>query len=82
MDFILGLDMLKRHRCKIDLFTNSLIFTVAPGQYIEAPFLHEKDLDESKGGTLGFDVERANAEVEKTLQAASNSKESEMDLDK
>lgn len=64
MDFILGLDMIKRHRCKIDLFSNNLVFTISSGQYIEAPFLHEKDLDESKGGTVGFDAERANAELE------------------
>ena len=25
---------------------------------IEAPFLHEKDLDTAKGGTRGFDAER------------------------
>jgi hypothetical protein len=31
---------------------------------LDAPFLHEKDLPVEKGGTLGFDVERENAEVE------------------
>jgi hypothetical protein len=31
---------------------------------LEAPFLHEKDLPVEKGGTLGFDAERENAELE------------------
>jgi len=63
MDFLLGLDMLKRHTCSIDLEKGHLKFRLAPGQYLETPFLHEKDLDESKGGTKGFNAEKANKEV-------------------
>ena len=63
MDFLLGLDMLKRHTCSIDLAEGKLKFRLAPGQYLETPFLHEKDLDESKGGTKGFNPEKANHEL-------------------
>lgn len=65
MDCLFGLDMLKRHRCNIDLGKNALIFPLGmTGECMEAPFLHEKDLPTSKGGTLGFDAERENAELE------------------
>jgi predicted aspartyl protease len=64
MDFLLGLDMLKRHLCVLDLGQGCLKFRLAPGQYMETPFLHEKDLDESKGGTKGFNAERSNQELE------------------
>ena len=63
MDFLLGLDMLKRHTCSIDLEQGKLKFRLAPGQYLETPFLHEKDLDESKGGTKGFNADKANEEL-------------------
>jgi DNA damage-inducible protein 1 len=63
MDFLLGLDMLKRHNCCIDLEQGKLKFRLEPGQYLETPFLHEKDLDESKGGTKGFNAEKANEEL-------------------
>jgi hypothetical protein len=63
MDFLLGLDMLKRHTCCIDLEQGQLRFRLAPGQYLETPFLHEKDLDESKGGTKGFNADKANQEL-------------------
>ena len=52
MDFLFGLDMLKRHRCKIDLEKSALVFGLPDGQSMEALFLHEKDLDENKGGGL------------------------------
>ena len=69
MDCLFGLDMLKRHRCSIDLAKNVLRFTLgATGQTMEAPFLHEKDLPTSKGGTMGFDAERENAEIEARLE--------------
>lgn len=68
MDFLLGLDMLKRHRCKIDLESNNLVFTLAPGQYLKTPFLHEKDLSEAKGGTKGFDADAANAELQRAIE--------------
>ena len=48
MDFLFGLDMLKRHRCKIDLERSALVFGLPDGQSMEAPFLHEKDLDKNK----------------------------------
>ncbi|KAL7531652.1 hypothetical protein ACHAWF_003862, partial [Thalassiosira exigua] len=65
MDCLFGLDMLKRHRCCIDLGSNVLRFGLGGGGgTMEAPFLHEKDLPTSKGGTRGFDAERENAEVE------------------
>jgi len=67
MDCLFGLDMLKRHRCCIDHAKNVLRFTISGGGgtgTMEAPFLHEKDLPTSKGGTMGFDAERENAEME------------------
>lgn len=64
MDFLLGLDMLKRHLCNIDLGKGCLSFRLAPGNFLETPFLHEKDLDQSKGGTKGFNAEQANKELE------------------
>lgn len=68
MDFLLGLDMLKRHTCSIDLEQGKLKFRLTPGQYMETPFLHEKDLDESKGGTRGFNAEKSNEELLKAQQ--------------
>eukprot|EP00956_Cyclotella_meneghiniana_P015805 scaffold24550_cov60-Cyclotella_meneghiniana.AAC.10 len=64
MDCLFGLDMLKRHRCCIDLGKNVLKFPSAGGGGLEAPFLHEKDLPVEKGGTLGFNAELENAQVE------------------
>jgi len=65
MDFLLGLDMLKRHTCCIDLEKGNLKFRLAPGKDFETPFLHEKDLDQSKGGTKGFNAEKANNDLKK-----------------
>jgi len=67
MDFLLGLDMLKRHRCNIDLGSNMLVFSVGSGK-METPFLHEKDLNETKGGTKDFDAEKSNKEVERRYE--------------
>lgn len=53
MEMLLGLDMLKRHRCSIDLAEGKLYFEGASGR-VSTPFLHEKDLPETKGGTLGY----------------------------
>jgi len=64
MDFLLGLDMLKRHRCNIDLAKDALLFRVGD-TILESPFLHEKDLTEQKGGTKGFDAEKNNKDLEK-----------------
>jgi len=63
MDLLLGLDMLKRFNCSIDLLEHKLKFRLG-GSTLETPFLHEKDLDESKGGTKGFDAHKANRELE------------------
>jgi len=66
MDFLFGLDMLKRHRCAIDLRRDVLVFTGGEGSEdrMEAPFLHEKDLGQNKGGTKDFDAELSNKEAE------------------
>ena len=63
MDLLLGLDMLKRFNCNIDLLEGCLKFKLG-GSTLETPFLHEKDLDETKGGTKGFDAQKANQELE------------------
>ena len=47
---------------------SDLVFGLPDGQSMEAPFLHEKDLDENKGGTRGFDAAKSNAELEKILE--------------
>ena len=56
--------MLKRHRCNIDLAKNALVFKIG-NESLETSFLHEKDLDEAKGGTKGFDAQKSNQEIEK-----------------
>ena len=63
MPFLLGLDMMKRHQCQIDLEKGVLRFRIPPTQHLEVAFLHEKDLDESQGGTKGFDAALANAKL-------------------
>lgn len=68
MGFLLGLDMMKRHLCVLDLGSRCLKFQTAPGQYQEAPFLNEKDLDQSKGGTKDFEPEKANEEYKKMME--------------
>ena len=72
MKFLLGLDMLKRHTCLLDLEHGCLKFRISPGKYMETPFLHEKDLAEEQGGTKGFDVEKANAEALKESMKEDN----------
>lgn len=61
MDFLLGLDMLKRFNCMIDLTDGTLKFRLG-SETMSTPFLHEKDLDESKGGTKGFNADIVNQE--------------------
>ncbi|KAG7341431.1 aspartyl protease [Nitzschia inconspicua] len=61
MDFLLGLDMLKRFNCMIDLLDGTLKFQLGD-KTMSTPFLHEKDLDESKGGTKGFNADLVNQE--------------------
>eukprot|EP00591_Stephanopyxis_turris_P007299 CAMPEP_0195525842 /NCGR_PEP_ID=MMETSP0794_2-20130614/26498_1 /TAXON_ID=515487 /ORGANISM="Stephanopyxis turris, Strain CCMP 815" /LENGTH=480 /DNA_ID=CAMNT_0040656389 /DNA_START=51 /DNA_END=1493 /DNA_ORIENTATION=+ len=79
MDFLFGLDMLKRHRCKIDLAKHSLLFTMENGVDMEAPFLHEKDLVVANGGTKGFDADAANAELQKAIEDSANDKKGDDD---
>jgi DNA damage-inducible protein 1 len=69
MDFLLGLDMLKRHRCNINLATNALDFTL-DGRIVSTPFLQEWQLDQSKGGTKGFDANKNNEELEQRMMEA------------
>uniref|UniRef100_A0A7S2W4P4 Aspartic peptidase DDI1-type domain-containing protein n=1 Tax=Eucampia antarctica TaxID=49252 RepID=A0A7S2W4P4_9STRA len=84
MDFLFGLDMLKRHRCKIDLGSNALVFSISKNdgdiEYMEAPFLHEKDLEESKGGTKGFNADKSNEELTKRMLEV-NQDDDNMDVD-
>ena len=54
MEFLFGLDMLKRHRYKIDLERRALVFGLPDRHSMESPFLHEKDLDKKKGGPEGL----------------------------
>jgi DNA damage-inducible protein 1 len=70
MPFLLGLDMMKRHTCQIDLEKGVLRFRLEPGKYMETPFLHEKDLSESQGGTKGFDAAKANEDLMKRIAEA------------
>ena len=85
MDFLFGLDMLKRHRCKIDLEINALVFSITKPngdvEYMEAPFLHEKDLDETKGGTKGFDADKSNEEFTRRMLTEDNNDDDKMELD-
>lgn len=73
MEFLLGLDMLKRFHCNIDLQRNVLVFSVGSDK-METPFLHEKDLAENKGGTKGFDADKSNMEIEKMREDREDSK--------
>jgi DNA damage-inducible protein 1 len=50
MEFLLGLDMLKRYQCSIDLKENVLRLH-AGGAPVEVKFLSEGELPQSKGGT-------------------------------
>jgi len=65
MDFLLGLDMLKRHRCNINLHSNQLEFTTGG---VKTSFLHEYQLPVNKGGTMGFDAEENNKEIEEAMR--------------
>jgi len=73
MDFLLGLDMLKRHRCSINLAANQLEFLVADGKMLATPFLQEYQLDKNKGGTKGFSAEASNAELESRMKEIEDS---------
>jgi hypothetical protein len=83
MDCLFGLDMLKRHRCNIDLGRNMLVFPLAGGGTgMETEFLHEKDLPVEKGGTLGFDAERENAQIEERWEKYEKESEGKNSEDK
>lgn len=56
MEFLFGLDMLKRHRFVIDLEQGALRYHGANGP-ASTPFLHEKDLSVSRGGTQGLQID-------------------------
>lgn len=71
MDFLLGLDMLKRFNCSIDLLEGKLRFRLGSST-LETSFLHEKDLDASKGGTKDIDFAKSNQEL---LEAQRNYEE-------
>lgn len=83
MECLFGLDMLKRHRCCIDLGKNVLRFAIAGGAAtaMEAPFLHEKDLPTGKGGTLDFDADRENAEVAARMEQMETEEEEKEESD-
>ena len=78
MPFLFGLDMMKRHLCQIDLQNGCLNFPVAG---VKVPFLHEKDLSESQGGTRGFDAEKANLEIQEMLMKQYEGKGKDGDKD-
>lgn len=82
MDMLLGLDMLKRHQCIIDLQKNALIFSSAN---IETKFLPESELpgfarpgndQEPSQDQEMDDVSKAIEESKKTASAPSTSKSS------
>ena len=50
MDFLFGLDMLKRHQCVIDLKANCLRITGGSGEMDSVPFLADKDIPDNSFG--------------------------------
>ena len=55
MEFLLGLDMLKRYQCVIDLKAPATLKLRAGGEEVSVKFLTEGELPESKGGRLAND---------------------------
>lgn len=55
MEFLLGLDMLKRYQCVIDLKAPARLKLRAGGEEVSVQFLTEGELPESKGGRLPND---------------------------
>ena len=62
MEFLLGLDMLKRYQCVIDLKAPATLTLRAGSKDITVKFLTEGDLPESKGGRLPNSVAKEGAE--------------------
>ena len=56
MEFLLGLDMLKRYECVIDLKAPATLKLRAGGEEVAVQFLTEGELPESKGGRLSDDT--------------------------
>lgn len=56
MEFLLGLDMLKRYQCVIDLKAPARLKLRAGGEEVSVQFLTEGELPESKGGRLPNDL--------------------------
>ena len=55
MEFLLGLDMLKRYQCIMDLKAPARLILRAGGTETSVEFLTEGELPESKGGRLAVD---------------------------
>ena len=66
MEFLLGLDMLKRYQCIIDLQAPAKLILRTGGSQTSVEFLTEGELPESKGGRLAVDP--TIAENEATLK--------------
>ena len=71
MEFLLGLDMLKRYQAAIDLKSNQLHMW-AGETCVSVSFLSEGQLPESKGGTRGLSA--AMNESQKTGKDGGNDK--------
>lgn len=53
IDILLGLDMLRRHQCSIDLERNRLSFKISKDQYVHAPFLSEREIPHFNSDMFG-----------------------------
>jgi len=72
IDFLLGLDMLKRYQCCIDLHSNTLRF----GGHAEVPFLSEKDLPKRAFGSESSKQTKISSEESKMDTTTSSSSSS------
>ena len=70
VDFLFGVDMLKRHQCCIDLHKNVLRFTLAD---FETPFLAEKDLPDAAKLTKESKESKESTDVEMTSTSTPSS---------
>jgi DNA damage-inducible protein 1 len=55
VDFLFGLDMLKRYRCAIDLATNSLRISLGDNSHEELPFLSENEISVAREAIAAID---------------------------